>query len=138
MPVPKTIEECQARAKAYAIERVEKWKLRDQTKPHVNDFAEEEFQDAYASEFDELRALMDVDGRCCAGIPSLAKSLVDLCVRMRSETDAPSALGIAVGAIIAAAEADYQHPPDVALMEIVAGLVDIFGGDRVRAAIGQG
>jgi energy-converting hydrogenase Eha subunit B len=120
MTVPKSFEECKQRARAAAEAELD----------------EDEYADTYARELAVMQALMDddTDGH---GIPCRARELVELCRRLRAETGAPSTLGIAVGTIIEAGEARYGHDPDLALAEIVAALIEIFGVDKVRAAIKQ-
>ena len=63
--------------------------------------------------------------------------MIDLCRTLRFHADAPSAIGLVVGSVIRVAEEDYQHAPDIALAEFVAALIEIFGADKVRAAIDQ-
>ena len=136
MAMPKTVEECEQRAHAVARKVVEKWKARDQTEQHVYDFEEDVYQEAYGVELDELRALLDM-APWGSGIDSHAHGLIGLSRRLRFEFGAPSTIGIAVATLIKTAEEHYDHSPDVALVEMVAALVEIFGADKVRAAIDQ-
>lgn len=59
MTVPTSLIECEARARAAAEEAVAIWENRNQSDRHVNDFAEEEYNDAYSSELAELWGLID-------------------------------------------------------------------------------
>ena len=134
MPMPKTYEECEQRARALATEAVRQWEQRDQSGQHLNDFAEDEFHDVYSS---ELRVLLDLVGdREGNGIDRSANDLVRICCRMRFETGAPSTLGIAVAALIKTAEERSNYDPQIALREMIAALVDIFGVAKIRAAVG--
>jgi hypothetical protein len=68
-------------------------------------------------------------------IENHAYGMILLGWQMRRETALP-ALGVAVAAIIQAADEFFMDKSlDVALEEVVASLVGIFGADKVRAAI---
>jgi hypothetical protein len=124
MPVPKTIQECEARAHAAAKAAMED--------PENVEF----YNDVYNSEFDELRVFVP-NQFGDTGIDYSAVRLVASCRRLRYETDAPSAVGLVVAAIIKAADQHFKDTtPDRVLQEIVTSLVDLFGADKVRAAIG--